>query len=73
MNMTWKSLLISLQDLKGKYVITTRRTLSISERITLSGITQLSNVLHVLEELPIAELLEELWVDFNCMGHVWGT
>ena len=73
MNMTWESLLISLQDLKGKYVITTRRTLSISARITLSGITQLSNVLHVLEELPIAELLEELWVDFNCMGHVWGA
>ena len=73
MNMTWKRLLISLQDLKGKYVITTRRTLSISARITLSGITQLSNVLHVLEELPIAELLEELWVDFNCMGHVWGA
>ena len=65
--MTWKSLLISSQDLKQDCIITSRRTQSISVRITLSGITHLSNVLHVLEELPLAEVLEEPWVHFNAL------
>ena len=70
MNMTWKRLLISLQDLKGKYVITTRRTLSISARI--SGITFRDNFLMFYTYWKSCQLLNYL-KSYGLTLIVWGT